>query len=516
MLSRTALTSARPLPAGCQTVSSGFSSEPSAPSAAGVSMDLGTERRVVTFFVASATFSVMSSRASLTFSVSSSAAAVTLSAALRVASRLFATVTPATSPTVSAASPTFTLRSSRASWARVRSVSVPVRPESVAGSQGSAHGSSVDRVRVQAATAAPIPAMTAKNQKALRPVCFFFSVTAASAAAAAAATAAGAVAALSAAFSTAAPARSAASLIAATRRGSRSSTSLSWAVSMAGAAISAAFSTRGAAAFTLSLYSCSIRGTSHSMAASTRGIDHSLAWPAASAACSLNRSVSTGSSVGRRMLKVMSTPVLWCCCPEVPLCHHERERAGSRRTSRVRGQPAGRPRVGLMPSSTTSSTTSSAQPSADATAATVVEMWTDGACKGNPGVGGWGVWMRSGTHERELFGGEEDTTNNRMELTAVIEGLRALKRPCTVTLNIDSQYVMKGMTSWLAGWKRNGWRTADKKPVKNAELWQALDAEVARHTISWQWVKGHAGDVGNERADDLANRGVDQVRERRG
>ena len=177
-----------------------------------------------------------------------------------------------------------------------------------------------------------------------------------------------------------------------------------------------------------------------------------------------------------------------------------------------------------MPSSATSSpdsstltpATSSPRTGSDATAATVVEMWTDGACKGNPGVGGWGVWMRSGTHERELFGGEEDTTNNRMELTAVIEGLRAIKRPRTVILNIDSQYVMKGMTSWLAGWKRNGWRTADKKPVKNAELWQALDAEVARHTITWQWVKGHAGDVGNERADALANRGVDQVRERRG
>ncbi|NMM15899.1 MAG: ribonuclease HI [Cellulomonas sp.] len=163
-----------------------------------------------------------------------------------------------------------------------------------------------------------------------------------------------------------------------------------------------------------------------------------------------------------------------------------------------------------------SSPGTSARPAADPTAATVVEMWTDGACKGNPGVGGWGVWMRSGTHERELFGGEEVTTNNRMELTAVIEGLRTLKRPCTVQLNIDSQYVMKGMTSWLAGWKRNGWRTADKKPVKNAELWQALDEEVARHTISWQWVKGHAGDVGNERADELANRGVDQIRQRRG
>jgi ribonuclease HI len=145
-------------------------------------------------------------------------------------------------------------------------------------------------------------------------------------------------------------------------------------------------------------------------------------------------------------------------------------------------------------------------------APTVVEMWTDGACKGNPGVGGWGVWMRAGGHERELFGGELVTTNNRMELTAVIEGLRALTRPCAVTLNVDSQYVMKGMGSWLAGWKRNGWRTADKKPVKNVDLWQALDAEVGRHTVQWVWVKGHAGDVGNEKADALANRGVDQAR----
>jgi len=107
------------------------------------------------------------------------------------------------------------------------------------------------------------------------------------------------------------------------------------------------------------------------------------------------------------------------------------------------------------------------------------------------------------------------TTNNRMELMAVIEGLRALTRRCTVTLHVDSQYVMKGMGSWLAGWKRNGWRTADKKPVKNVDLWQAIDAEVARHTVSWVWVKGHAGDVGNEKADELANRGVDQVRAQR-
>lgn len=141
-----------------------------------------------------------------------------------------------------------------------------------------------------------------------------------------------------------------------------------------------------------------------------------------------------------------------------------------------------------------------------------VEMWTDGACKGNPGVGGWGAVLRSNGHERELFGGEALTTNNRMELTAVIEGLRALNQPCRVDLHVDSQYVMQGVTKWIAGWKRNGWRTADKKPVKNQDLWQELDAQVARHAVSWHWVKGHAGDPGNEHADALANRGVDQVR----
>ena len=141
----------------------------------------------------------------------------------------------------------------------------------------------------------------------------------------------------------------------------------------------------------------------------------------------------------------------------------------------------------------------------------VVEMWSDGACKGNPGPGGWGVWMRSGPHERELFGGEPLTTNNRMELQAVIEGLGALKGPSDVTLHVDSQYVMNGVTKWITGWKRNGWRTSDKKAVKNQELWQALDAAVARHTVRWVWVKGHAGDPGNERADALANKGVDQV-----
>ncbi|ADG74090.1 ribonuclease H [Cellulomonas flavigena DSM 20109] len=142
----------------------------------------------------------------------------------------------------------------------------------------------------------------------------------------------------------------------------------------------------------------------------------------------------------------------------------------------------------------------------------VVEMWTDGACKGNPGVGGWGAWMRFGDQERELWGGEAATTNNRMELSAVIEGLRALKRPCRVTLHVDSTYVMNGLQKWLPNWKRNGWRTGDKKPVKNQELWQALDTEVQRHHVTWVWVKGHAGDPGNERADALANRGVDDVR----
>ncbi len=137
-----------------------------------------------------------------------------------------------------------------------------------------------------------------------------------------------------------------------------------------------------------------------------------------------------------------------------------------------------------------------------------VVMYTDGACKGNPGPGGWGVWLRSGDHERELFGGEKLTTNNRMELTAVIEGLNALKRPCRVELYLDSQYVRQGITEWIHNWKRRGWVTADKKPVKNADLWQALDQATQRHTIEYHWVKGHAGDPGNEKADALANAGV--------
>lgn len=135
-------------------------------------------------------------------------------------------------------------------------------------------------------------------------------------------------------------------------------------------------------------------------------------------------------------------------------------------------------------------------------------MYADGACKGNPGPGGWGVWLRMGEHERELCGGEAMTTNNRMELLAVIEGLRALKKKCHVRIYTDSVYVHKGMTEWLVGWQQRGWRTADKKPVKNEDLWRTLLSLSQQHEIQWHWVKGHAGDVGNERADRLANQGV--------
>lgn len=139
-----------------------------------------------------------------------------------------------------------------------------------------------------------------------------------------------------------------------------------------------------------------------------------------------------------------------------------------------------------------------------------VVIYTDGACKGNPGPGGWGVYLRSGAVEKDLCGGEAQTTNNRMELTAVIEALKALKRPCHLLIYMDSEYVRKGITEWLPGWKARGWKTAAKQPVKNVDLWQALDAlvSVGGHHIEWRWVKGHAGDPGNERADALANRGV--------
>lgn len=141
-----------------------------------------------------------------------------------------------------------------------------------------------------------------------------------------------------------------------------------------------------------------------------------------------------------------------------------------------------------------------------------VEIYTDGACKGNPGPGGWGVLMKSGSVVKELHGGERNTTNNRMELLAVIRALEALKRPCHVLLHADSQYVLKGITEWLAGWKAKGWKTASKQPVKNVDLWQQLDALVntSGHQIEWRWVKGHDGDPGNERADALANQGVAQ------
>lgn len=139
-----------------------------------------------------------------------------------------------------------------------------------------------------------------------------------------------------------------------------------------------------------------------------------------------------------------------------------------------------------------------------------VVIYTDGACKGNPGPGGWGAMLTSGDTVKELFGGEMGTTNNRMEMTAVIEALAALKRPCRVTLYLDSEYVRKGITEWISGWKARGWRTAAKQPVKNIDLWQKLDDLITSsgHTIEWRWVKGHAGDPGNERADALANKGV--------
>lgn len=137
-----------------------------------------------------------------------------------------------------------------------------------------------------------------------------------------------------------------------------------------------------------------------------------------------------------------------------------------------------------------------------------VEAFTDGACSGNPGPGGWGVLLRCGGTEKELFGGEPDTTNQRMELAAAVEALKALTKPCRVTIHSDSKYVVQGMREWIAGWKRNGWKNASKKPVANKDLWQALDEAAARHEVTWEWIKGHAGHPENERADELARRGV--------
>ena len=140
-----------------------------------------------------------------------------------------------------------------------------------------------------------------------------------------------------------------------------------------------------------------------------------------------------------------------------------------------------------------------------------IEIYTDGACRGNPGPGGWGALLIAGRHRKTLHGGEPETTNNRMELTAAIEALNALKRPSTVALHTDSKYVMHGITEWMHNWKKRGWKTANKKPVKNQDLWMALDEAIARHDITWKWVKGHDGDPGNEEADRLANLGIDEL-----
>jgi ribonuclease HI len=140
-----------------------------------------------------------------------------------------------------------------------------------------------------------------------------------------------------------------------------------------------------------------------------------------------------------------------------------------------------------------------------------VEVFTDGACRGNPGPGGWGALLRFGDHEKQLWGGEHSTTNNRMELTAAIMALEALKRRCKVTVTTDSVYVKSGITEWLPQWKRRGWKTADRKPVKNVDLWERLDRAVAQHDVKWKWVKGHSGHVENELVDQLANRGIDEL-----
>jgi ribonuclease HI len=142
-----------------------------------------------------------------------------------------------------------------------------------------------------------------------------------------------------------------------------------------------------------------------------------------------------------------------------------------------------------------------------------VDLYTDGACRGNPGPGGWGVLLRFDRHEKELWGGERDTTNNRMELTAAIRGLEALKRPVSARVHTDSQYVLKGISEWIHGWKKNGWKTSNRKPVKNDDLWRELDALRSQHELEWIWVKGHAGHPENERADALANRGIDELKD---
>jgi len=141
----------------------------------------------------------------------------------------------------------------------------------------------------------------------------------------------------------------------------------------------------------------------------------------------------------------------------------------------------------------------------------VIQIYTDGACKGNPGPGGWGALLLAGKHRKELCGGEKETTNNRMELTAAIKALEAVKKSAVIELTTDSQYVRKGITEWLDGWKKKGWKNSQKKPVKNSDLWKQLDEQNQRHSVSWHWVKGHSGHPGNEKADDLANRGIDNL-----
>ena len=149
------------------------------------------------------------------------------------------------------------------------------------------------------------------------------------------------------------------------------------------------------------------------------------------------------------------------------------------------------------------------QDTATSSALPQVSMWTDGACSGNPGPGGWGALLRFGEHAKELNGGEKDTTNNRMEMMAVLKGVQALKQPCSVHIYTDSTYVLKGMTEWIVGWRKRGWKTASGAAVKNVDLWQALDHALAQHQVEWTWVKGHAGHAENERADELARGGID-------